>query len=309
MLYKNLTEMIGNTPMLELTKIEEKLNLKAKIFAKIEYFNPAGSVKDRIAMQMILDAEENGKLKKGSTIIEPTSGNTGIGLASIGTSRGYRVIIVMPESMSLERRKLIKAYGAELVLTEAALGMKGAIARANQLLEEIKDSVILGQFDNPSNPKVHYLTTGPEIYKDLNGKVDAFVAGVGTGGTISGVGKFLKEQNKKTKVFAVEPASSAVLSNEKPGPHMIQGIGPGFVPNTLNTDIYDEIIKVANEEAFEFGRMISRTEGILVGISSGAALFAGVQLAQRKEFEGKNIVVLLPDNGDRYLSTKLFEEQ
>ncbi len=309
MLYKNLTEMIGNTPMLELTKIEEKLNLKAKIFAKIEYFNPAGSVKDRIAMQMILDAEEEGKLKNGSTIIEPTSGNTGIGLASIGTSRGYRVIIVMPESMSLERRKLIKAYGAELVLTEAALGMKGAIARANQLLEEIKDSVILGQFDNPSNPKVHYLTTGPEIYKDLNGKVDAFVAGVGTGGTISGVGKFLKEQNKKTKVFAVEPASSAVLSNEKPGPHMIQGIGAGFVPNTLNTDIYNEIIKVANEEAFEFGRMISRTEGILVGISSGAALFAGVQLAQRKEFEGKNIVVLLPDNGDRYLSTKLFEEQ
>ena len=308
MLYKNLTEMIGNTPMLELTKIEEKLNLKAKIFAKIEYFNPAGSVKDRIAMQMILDAEENGKLKKGSTIIEPTSGNTGIGLASIGTSRGYRVIIVMPESMSLERRKLIKAYGAELVLTEAALGMKGAIARANQLLEEIKDSVILGQFDNPSNPKVHYLTTGPEIYKDLNGKVDAFVSGVGTGGTISGAGKFLKELNKKTKVFAVEPASSAVLSNEKPGPHMIQGIGPGFVPNTLNTDIYDEIIKVANEEAFEFGRMISRTEGILVGISSGAALFAGVQLARRKEFEGKNIVVLLPDNGDRYLSTKLFEE-
>ena len=309
MLYKNLTEMIGNTPMLELTKIEEKLNLKAKIFAKIEYFNPAGSVKDRIAMQMILDAEEEGKLKNGSTIIEPTSGNTGIGLASIGTSRGYRVIIVMPESMSLERRKLIKAYGAELVLTEAALGMKGAIARANQLLEEIKDSVILGQFDNPSNPKVHYLTTGPEIYKDLNGKVDAFVSGVGTGGTISGAGKYLKENIKGVKVFAVEPAASAVLSNEKPGPHMIQGIGPGFVPNTLNTDIYDEIIKVANEEAFEFGRMISRTEGILVGISSGAALFAGVQLAQRKEFEGKNIVVLLPDNGDRYLSTKLFEEQ
>ena len=309
MLYKNLTEMIGNTPMLELTKIEEKLNLKAKIFAKIEYFNPAGSVKDRIAMQMILDAEAAGKIKKGSTIIEPTSGNTGIGLASIGTSRGYRVIIVMPESMSLERRKLIKAYGAELVLTEAALGMKGAIARANQLLEEIEGSVILGQFDNPSNPKVHYLTTGPEIAKDLNGKVDAFVSGVGTGGTISGTGKFLKENIKGVKVVAVEPASSAVLSNEKPGPHMIQGIGAGFVPNTLDTDIYDEIIKVANEEAFEFGRMISRTEGILVGISSGAALFAGVQLAQRKEFEGKNIVVLLPDNGDRYLSTKLFEEQ
>ena len=308
MLVKNVTELIGNTPLLELTKVEEKYALKAKIFAKIEYFNPAGSVKDRIAMQMIKDAEEEGKLKKGATIIEPTSGNTGIGLASIGTAKGYRVIIVMPESMSLERRKLVKAYGAELVLTEAALGMKGAIAKANQLLEEIEGSVILGQFDNPSNPKVHYLTTGPEIFKDLDGKVDAFVAGVGTGGTISGVGKYLKEQNKKTKVFAVEPAASAVLSGEKAGPHMIQGIGAGFIPNTLNTDIYDEIIKVANEDAIEFGKMISRTEGILVGISSGAALFAGVQLAQRKEFEGKNIVVLLPDNGDRYLTTKLFEE-
>ena len=308
MLVKNVTELIGNTPLLELTKVEEKYALKAKIFAKIEYFNPAGSVKDRIAMQMIKDAEEEGKLKKGATIIEPTSGNTGIGLASIGTARGYKVIIVMPESMSLERRKLVKAYGAELVLTEAALGMKGAIAKANQLLEEIEGSVILGQFENPSNPKVHYLTTGPEIFKDLNGKVDAFVAGVGTGGTISGVGKYLKEQNKKIKVFAVEPAASAVLSGEKPGPHMIQGIGAGFVPNTLNTEIYDEIIKVANEDALEFGKMISRTEGILVGISSGAALFAGVQLAQRKEFEGKNIVVLLPDNGDRYLTTKLFEE-
>ena len=308
MLVKNVTELIGNTPLMELTNIEEKYALKAKIFAKIEYFNPAGSVKDRIALQMILDAEESGKIKKGATIIEPTSGNTGIGLASIGTARGYRVIIVMPESMSLERRKLVKAYGAELVLTEAALGMKGAIAKANQLLEEIEGSVILGQFENPSNPKVHYLTTGPEIFKDLNGKVDAFVAGVGTGGTISGVGKYLKEQNKKTKVFAVEPAASAVLSGEKAGPHMIQGIGAGFVPNTLNTEIYDEIIKVANEDAIEFGKMISRTEGILVGISSGAALFAGVQLAQRKEFEGKNIVVLLPDNGDRYLTTKLFEE-
>ncbi len=308
MLYKNLTEMIGNTPLLELTKIEEKYALKAKIYAKIEYFNPAGSVKDRIAKQMIIDAEEAGKLKKGSTIIEPTSGNTGIGLASIGTSRGYKVIIVMPESMSLERRKLVKAYGAELVLTEAALGMKGAIAKANQLLEEIEGSVILGQFDNPSNPKVHYLTTGPEIYKDLNGKVDAFVAGVGTGGTISGAGKYLQEQNKNIKIFAVEPDASAVLSGEKPGPHMIQGIGPGFVPNTLDTGIYDEIIRVANEDALEFGKMISRNEGILVGISSGAALFAGVQLAKRKEFEGKNIVVLLPDNGDRYLSTKLFEE-
>ena len=308
MLVKNVTELIGNTPLFELTKVEEKYALKAKIFAKIEYFNPAGSVKDRIAMQMIKDAEEERKLKKGATIIEPTSGNTGIGLASIGTARGYRVIIVMPESMSLERRKLVKAYGAELVLTEAALGMKGAIAKANQLLEEIEGSVILGQFDNPSNPKVHYLITGPEIFKDLDGKVDAFVAGVGTGGTISGVGKYLKEQNKKTKVFAVEPASSAVLSGEKAGPHMIQGIGAGFVPNTLNIEIYDEIIKVANEDAIEFGKMISRTEGILVGISSGAALFAGVQLAQRKEFEGKNIVVLLPDNGDRYLTTKLFEE-
>ena len=308
MLAKNVTELIGNTPLMELTNIEEKYALKAKIFAKIEYFNPAGSVKDRIALQMILDAEESNKIKKGATIIEPTSGNTGIGLASIGTARGYKVIIVMPESMSLERRKLVKAYGAELVLTEAALGMKGAIAKANQLLEEIEGSVILGQFDNPSNPKVHYLTTGPEIFKDLDGKVDAFVAGVGTGGTISGVGKYLKEQNKKTKVFAVEPASSAVLSGEKAGPHMIQGIGAGFIPNTLNTDIYDEIIKVANEDAIEFGKMISRAEGILVGISSGAALFAGVQLAQRKEFEGKNIVVLLPDNGDRYLTTKLFEE-
>ena len=308
MLVKNVTELIGNTPLMELTNIEEKYALKAKIFAKIEYFNPAGSVKDRIALQMILDAEDSNKIKKGATIIEPTSGNTGIGLASIGTARGYKVIIVMPESMSLERRKLVKAYGAELVLTEAALGMKGAIAKANQLLEEIEGSVILGQFDNPSNPKVHYLTTGPEIFKDLDGKVDAFVSGVGTGGTISGVGKYLKEQNKKTKVFAVEPAASAVLSGEKAGPHMIQGIGAGFVPNTLNTEIYDEIIKVTNEDAIEFGKMISHTEGILVGISSGAALFAGVQLAQRKEFEGKNIVVLLPDNGDRYLTTKLFEE-
>ncbi len=308
MLVKNVTELIGNTPLMELSNIEEKYALKAKIFAKIEYFNPAGSVKDRIALQMILDAEETGKIKKGATIIEPTSGNTGIGLASIGTARGYKVIIVMPESMSLERRKLVKAYGAELVLTEAALGMKGAIAKANQLLEEIEGSVILGQFENPSNPKAHYLATGPEIFNDLNGKVDAFVAGVGTGGTISGVGKYLKEKNKKTKVIAVEPASSAVLSGEKAGPHMIQGIGAGFIPNTLDTEIYDEIIKVANEDALETGKMISRTEGILVGISSGAALFAGIQLAQRKEFEGKNIVVLLPDNGDRYLTTKLFEE-
>lgn len=308
MLVKNLVELVGNTPLMELSKIEEKYALKGKIFAKIEYFNPAGSIKDRIAMQMILDAEEEGKLKKGTTIIEPTSGNTGIGLSAIGVARGYKVIIVMPESMSLERRKLVQAYGAELVLTEAAKGMKGAIAKANELLEEIKGSVILGQFDNPSNPKVHYLTTGPEIYKDLNGKVDVLVAGVGTGGTISGVGKYLKEQNKNTKVFAVEPLSSAVLSGEKPGPHMIQGIGAGFIPNTLDTNIYDEIIKVANEDAIAFGKMISRTEGILVGISSGAALFAAVELAKKEEFKGKNIVVVLPDNGDRYLTTKLFEE-
>lgn len=308
MLVKNLVELVGNTPLMELTKVEEKYALKGKIFAKIEYFNPAGSVKDRIAMQMILDAEEEGKLKKGATIIEPTSGNTGIGLSAIGVARGYKVIIVMPESMSLERRKLVQAYGAELVLTEAAKGMKGAIAKANELLEEIEGSVILGQFDNPSNPKVHYLTTGPEIYKDLNGKVDALVAGVGTGGTISGVGKYLKEQNKNTKVFAVEPLASAVLSGEKPGPHMIQGIGPGFVPNTLDTNIYDEIIKVSNEDALAFGKMISRTEGILVGISSGAALFAGIELAKKEEYKGKNIVIVLPDNGDRYLTTKLFEE-
>lgn len=308
MLVKNLVELVGNTPLMELTKVEEKYALKGKIFAKIEYFNPAGSVKDRIAMQMILDAEADGKLKKGSTIIEPTSGNTGIGLSAIGVARGYKVIIVMPESMSLERRKLVQAYGADLVLTEAAKGMKGAIAKANELLEEIEGSVILGQFDNPSNPKVHYLTTGPEIYKDLNGKVDALVAGVGTGGTISGAGKYLKEKNNNTKIFAVEPLASAVLSGEKPGPHMIQGIGPGFVPNTLDTNIYDEIIKVANEDALAFGKMISRTEGILVGISSGAALFAGVELAKKEEFKGKNIVVVLPDNGDRYLTTKLFEE-
>ena len=308
MLVKNLIDLVGNTPLMELTKIEEKYALKGKIFAKIEYFNPAGSIKDRIAKQMILDAEEEGKLKKGATITEPTSGNTGIGLSAIGMARGYKVIIVMPESMSLERRKLVQAYGAELVLTEAAKGMKGAITKANELLEEIEGSVILDQFDNPSNPKAHYLTTGPEIYKDLNGKVDVFVAGVGTGGTISGVGKYLKEQNKNTKVFAVEPLASAVLSGEKPGPHMIQGIGAGFIPNTLDTNIYDEIIKVANEDAIVFGKIISRTQGLLVGISSGAALFAAVELAKKEEFKGKNIVVVLPDNGDRYLTTKLFEE-
>ena len=308
MLYKNLSDLIGNTPLVELTKIEKKLQLKAKICAKVEYFNPAGSVKDRIALQMINDAEEAHLAKEGTTFIEPTSGNTGIGIASIARAKGYNAIIVMPESMSIERRKLIQAYGAKLVLTEASKGMKGAIERANQLKEEIPNSLILGQFDNPSNPKAHYLHTGPEIYQDLNGKVDAFVAGVGTGGTVSGVGKFLKEKNPNIKVVGVEPASSPVLTKGVAGPHMIQGIGAGFVPNTLNRDILDEVIAVSNEDAFEYGRLIGETEGMLVGISSGAALKGAIELASRKEFEGKNIVVLLPDTGDRYLSTKLFGE-
>ena len=308
MLYKNLSDLIGNTPLMELTKIEKKLQLKAKIYAKVEYFNPAGSVKDRVALQMINDAEEAGLAKEGTTFIEPTSGNTGIGIAAIARAKGYNAIIVMPESMSIERRKLIQAYGAKLVLTEASKGMKGAIERANQLKEEIPNSLILGQFDNPSNPKAHYLHTGPEIYQDLNGKVDAFVAGVGTGGTVSGVGKFLKEKNPNIKVVGVEPASSPVLTKGVAGPHMIQGIGAGFVPNTLNRDILDEVITVSNEDAFEYGRLIGETEGMLVGISSGAALKGAIELASRKEFEGKNIVVLLPDTGDRYLSTKLFGE-
>ena len=308
MLFKNGYDLVGGTPLLELTHIEKELKLKAKLFAKVEYFNPAGSVKDRIALSMINDAEEKGVLKEGTVIIEPTSGNTGIGLASIATMKGYKVVLTMPESMSIERRKLLKAYGAELVLTEASKGMKGAIAKAEELNKEIPNSIILGQFVNPANPKVHFETTGPEIYKDLDGKVDAFVAGVGTGGTITGVGKYLKENKKDVKVVAVEPAASPVLSEGKAGPHMIQGIGAGFVPDTLDTSVYDEIIKIENDDAFTYGRLIGKKEGILVGISSGAALYAAIQVASRDEFKDKNVVVLLPDSGDRYLSTKLFEE-
>ena len=308
MLVKHAYELVGNTPLLELTKIEEKLQLKAKIYAKVEYFNPAGSVKDRIALAMIEDAESKKLLKEGSVIIEPTSGNTGIGLASIAVMKGYRVVLTMPESMSIERRKLLKAYGAEIVLTPAADGMKGAIAKAKELNENTPNSIILGQFVNPSNPRIHYETTGPEIYKDLNGKVDVFVAGVGTGGTISGTGKYLKEQNPNIEVVAVEPASSPVLSEGHGGPHKIQGIGAGFVPDTLDTKVYNKVITIANEDAFEYGRLIGKTEGILVGISSGAALKAAVELAKLDEYKGKNIVVLLPDSGDRYLSTALFEE-
>ena len=308
MLVKHAYELVGNTPLLELTKIEEKLQLKAKIYAKVEYFNPAGSVKDRIALAMIEDAESKKLLKEGSVIIEPTSGNTGIGLASIAVMKGYRVVLTMPESMSIERRKLLKAYGAEIVLTPAADGMKGAIAKAKELNENTPNSIILGQFVNPSNPRIHYETTGPEIYRDLNGKVDVFVAGVGTGGTISGTGKYLKEQNPNIEVVAVEPASSPVLSEGHGGPHKIQGIGAGFVPDTLDTKVYNKVVTVANEDAFEYGRLIGKTEGILVGISSGAALKAAVELAKLDEYKGKNIVVLLPDSGDRYLSTALFEE-
>ena len=308
MVVKNATELIGNTPLLELTNIEKKYGLKAKIFAKMEYFNPAGSIKDRIAMQMIKDAEEAGLVNENTTFIEPTSGNTGIGIASIATAKGYKAIIVMPESMSIERRKTIAAYGATLVLTEASKGMKGAIEKANQLKEEIPNSLILGQFDNPSNPKVHYLTTGPEIYKDLNGKVDIFVAGIGTGGTVTGVGRYLKEQNKNIKVVGVEPESSPVITKGVAGPHMIQGIGAGFIPKTLDTSILDEVITISNDDAFIHGRLVGQLEGVLVGISSGAALKAGLELAQRKENEGKNIVVIFPDTGDRYLSTKLFGE-
>ena len=308
MLFKNGYDLVGGTPLLELTHIEKELKLKAKLFAKVEYFNPAGSVKDRIALSMINDAEAKGALKEGTVIIEPTSGNTGIGLASIATMKGYRVVLTMPESMSIERRKLLKAYGAELVLTEASKGMKGAIARAEELTKEIPNSIILGQFVNPANPKVHFETTGPEIYKDLEGKVDAFVAGVGTGGTITGVGKYLKSQKADVRVVAVEPAASPVLSEGKAGPHMIQGIGAGFVPDTLDTSIYDEVIKIENDDAFTYGRLIGKKEGILVGISSGAALYAAIQVASRDEFKDKNVVVLLPDSGDRYLSTKLFEE-
>ena len=308
-IYKKITELIGNTPLLELEKIEHANQLEATILAKLEYFNPAGSVKDRIAKAMIDDAEAKGLLKPGSVIIEPTSGNTGIGLASVAAARGYRLIIAMPETMSIERRNLMKAYGAELVLTDGAKGMKGAIAKAKELSEEIPNSFIPSQFTNPTNPAVHQKTTGVEIWKDTDGKVDIFVAGVGTGGTISGVGAYLKSQNPDVKVVAVEPKSSPVLSEGVAGPHKIQGIGAGFVPETLNTKIYDEIIPVENEDAFEIGRNIARTEGVLVGISSGAAVWAAIQLAKRPENKGKTIVVLLPDTGERYLSTPMFAEQ
>lgn len=305
--YTSADQLIGGTPLLELTHIEKEEGLKARILGKLEYFNPAGSVKDRIAKAMIDDAEASGRLKPGSVIIEPTSGNTGIGLASVAAARGYRIIIVMPETMSVERRQLMKAYGAELVLTEGAKGMKGAIARANELAEEIPGSFIPGQFINPANPKIHRETTGPEIWNDLDGKVDIFVAGVGTGGTVTGVGEYLKSRNPKVKVVAVEPAGSPVLSKGTPGAHKIQGIGAGFVPDVLNTGVYDEIIAVENEAAFAAGKRIGRSEGVLVGISSGAAVWAALQLAKRPENEGKTIVALLPDTGDRYLSTPLFE--
>ena len=306
-IYSSADQLIGKTPLLELTHIEEKYGLKAKLLAKLEYFNPAGSVKDRIAKAMIDEAEKAGKLKPDSVIIEPTSGNTGIGLAAVAAARGYRIIIVMPETMSEERRRLIKAYGAELVLTEGAKGMKGAIAKANELAEEYPNSFIPGQFVNAANPKAHYETTGPEIYEDTDGEVDIFVAGVGTGGTVTGVGKYLKEKKPETKVVAVEPLSSAVLSTGVAGAHKIQGIGAGFVPDVLDTHIYDEIITVSNEDAFASGKLIGKSEGVLVGISSGAAVHAAVELAKREENAGKTIVVLLPDTGDRYLSTALFD--
>lgn len=307
-IYTSADQLIGRTPLLELTHLEQEYGLKAKFYAKLEYFNPAGSVKDRVAKMMLDDAEKEGKLTKDSVIIEPTSGNTGIGLASVAAARGYRIIIVMPDTMSVERRQLMKAYGAELVLSEGAKGMKGAIAKANELAEEIPNSFIPGQFVNPSNPKAHYETTGPEIWEDTEGKVDYFVAGVGTGGTVTGVGKYLKEKNPAVKVVAVEPATSAVLSTGVAGAHKIQGIGAGFVPEILDTTIYDEIIPVANEDAFALGKKIGTSEGVLVGISSGAAVWAALEVAKRPENEGRNIVVLLPDTGDRYLSTPLFAE-
>ena len=305
-IYKSAAELIGKTPLLELSNIEKKNDLKANILAKLEYFNPAGSVKDRVAREIIEDAEKSGKLKTGATIIEPTSGNTGIGLASIAAAKGYRLIIVMPETMSVERRNIIKAYGAEIVLTDGTKGMKGAIAKADELSKEIPGSFVAGQFVNPSNPKAHRLTTGPEIWEDTDGKVDVFVAGIGTGGTITGVGEYLKEKNPDVKVIAVEPATSPVLSKGVSGAHKIQGIGAGFVPDTLNTKVYDEIIAVENDDAFVAAKEIASAEGILVGISSGAAYFAAKQIAERPEYAGKNIVVLLPDSGDRYYSTPLF---
>jgi len=307
-IYTSADQLIGKTPLLEFTHIEKAQNLQAKLIAKLEYFNPAGSVKDRIAKAMIEDAEQKGLLKPGSVIIEPTSGNTGIGLSAVAAAKGYKIIIVMPETMSVERRQLMKAYGAELVLTEGAKGMKGAIAKAAELAQQTPNSFIPGQFVNPANPKIHRDTTGPEIWEDTDGKVDIFVAGVGTGGTITGVGEFLKSKNPNIKVVAVEPATSAVLSTGVAGAHKIQGIGAGFVPDVLNTKIYDEIIPVKNEDAFITGKLIGKKEGVLVGISSGAALWAGIELAKRPENKGKNIVVLLPDTGDRYLSTALFAD-
>lgn len=307
-IYTSADQLIGKTPLLELSRIEEELGLKAKVLAKLEYFNPAGSVKDRIAKRMIEDAEASGKLKPGATIIEPTSGNTGIGLAAVAAAKGYKTIIVMPETMSVERRQLMKAYGAELVLTEGAKGMKGAIAKAEEIAAETENSYIPGQFVNPSNPAAHRDTTGPEIWEDTDGKVDYFVAGVGTGGTVTGVGEYLKSKKSDVKVVAVEPEASQTLAKGEAAPHKIQGIGAGFVPETLNTHIYDEIIPVTNEDAFETGRLIGHKQGVLVGISSGAAVWAAIELAKKSENEGKNIVVLLPDTGDRYLSTPLFQE-
>ena len=307
-IYTSADQLIGKTPLLELTHIEKEQQLEARILAKLEYFNPAGSVKDRVALAMIQDAEQRGALKPNSVIIEPTSGNTGIGLASVAAARGYRIIIVMPETMSVERRQIMKAYGAELVLTDGAQGMKGAIAKANELAAQIPDSFVPGQFVNPANPAIHRSTTGPEIWEDADGNVDIFVAGVGTGGTVTGVGEYLKSQCPKVKVVAVEPATSPVLSEGHAGPHKIQGIGAGFVPDVLNTKVYDEIIPVSNEDAFATGRLIGHKEGVLVGISSGAAVWAAIELAKRPENKGKTIVVLLPDTGDRYLSTPLFAD-